>query len=147
MSEQFYNKVLGLFFRFSLLLLLLVADMEVLFWYIVARSLLLYTFWLGLLMVSVLYGLRLYGNFDEFRINLGLFMQNNERGDEKIEPLNMEFNDKAVQVCLYYRNGASLTQIKENMGFDHAEQVRRHLLKGLDILLKNYENKQEDVKT
>lgn len=98
-------------------------------------------------MVSVLYGLRLYGNFDEFRINLGLFMQNNERGDEKIEPLNMEFNDKAVQVCLYYRNGASLTQIKENMKFDHPEQVRRHLLKGLGILLKFYDEHKQEVKT
>lgn len=145
MSEVFYNKVLELFLRFSFLLLLLVADIQVLFWYVAVQNLVLYAFWLGLLMTCVLYGISFYGNFDEFTSNLALFIPNN---DVRPEPLNIETDDKALRICLYYEQGSTLEQIKNELSLNHATTVQRELRKGLRFLLTFYnEHRHEGVKT
>ena len=74
----------------------------------------------------------------DFRENLNLFLPENT--EKQLEPLNMEIEDLPVKVCLLYRNGASLTDIKGDFRLSHPTQVRRKLVEGLDILLKSYDN-------
>jgi hypothetical protein len=100
------------------------------------------------LAIAVLYGSRYYRNFQNFKANLGLFIPNNNENIQKIEPLDIDVDDKALQVCLYYRNGATLNKLKQDFGFTHPTQTKRELIKGLDFLLKFYDkHKQEGVKT
>ncbi|MEM3443022.1 MAG: hypothetical protein QXM86_04110 [Candidatus Bathyarchaeia archaeon] len=56
------------------------------------------------------------------------------------EPLNVDLEnvEDALRVCVLYRNGKSLTEIERIMGFSHPYKTKRLLLKGLDLLLKNY---------
>jgi hypothetical protein len=145
MSEQFYDKVLSLFFGFSLFLVLTIANSELLILYLSAQSNVFYVCWLALLAAAAGSGMRFYQNFYSFRANLGLFIPNNEA---QTEPLSIDVDGKALQVCLYYRNGATLEELKQNFGFNHPNQPKRELIKGLDFLLRFYdEHKQEDVKT
>jgi hypothetical protein len=46
-------------------------------------------------------------------------------------------------VRFYYRNGATYEEIERNLGLKHPNQVKRELIKGLDILLKSYDEKHE----
>ena len=147
MSEQFYDRILTLFFGFSLFLVVLNVNIQFLILYTTQQNFLYYYAWLAVLGLTAYYGVVYYRSFQNFRNNLGMFLPIVEN-NEKIEPLNMELSDKSLQVCLYYRNGATLEQIKANCGFNHANQVKRELIKGIGFLLTFYnENKQEDVKT
>lgn len=65
--------------------------------------------------------------------------------ENQLEPLNIEVEDVALKACLYYRNGASYEDIKRNLSLSHPEQAKRLLIRGLDFLLKNYNEHNEKV--
>lgn len=148
MSEQFYNKVLALLSGFSVFLVLLIANIEFLFFYISQQNPLFYYAWLGFLVIPALYGIRYYRNFQDFKTNLSLFIPNEANNELDLEPLNLETDDKALRICLFYERGSSLEHIKNELSLNHATTVQRELRKGLRFLLTFYnEHKHEGVKT
>lgn len=147
MSEQFYDRLLSLFFGFFLLLVLLNVDMQLLSLYLNSQNMLYYAGWLIVLGFSVIYSVKYYGQFGSFRDNLGLFLVNPDSKEEKLEPLELNLDNKALQVCLYYRNGATLEEMKEKFGFNHPNQPKRELIKGISFLLKFYDEHKQEVKT
>jgi len=60
--------------------------------------------------------------------------------DGKVEPLtlDLENEDLALKVCLLYRNGDSFKEIMKAFNLQHPMEVRRLMVKGLDVLLKTY---------
>jgi hypothetical protein len=60
--------------------------------------------------------------------------------DGKGEPLtlDLENEDLALKVCLLYRNGDSFKEIMKAFNLQHPMEVRRLMVKGLDVLLKTY---------
>jgi len=60
--------------------------------------------------------------------------------DGKVEPLtlDLENEDLALKVCLLYRNGDSFKEIMKAFNLTHPMEVRRLMVKGLDVLLKTY---------
>jgi hypothetical protein len=96
-----------------------------------------YYCFIGALGFSFFYAINYSRQFSHFKENIGLFIPP-DGNNYKLEPLNMELEDLPLKVCLYYRNGATQEQIKQNLGLNHATQVKRELVKGLDILLKFY---------
>jgi hypothetical protein len=68
--------------------------------------------------------------------------------DGKVEPLtlDLENEDLALKVCLLYRNGDSFKEIMKAFNLQHPMEVRRLMVKGLDVLLKTYKEvkKQND---
>lgn len=58
-----------------------------------------------------------------------------------LEPLSMELEDLPLKVYLRYRNGATLEVIRQDVGLNTAYQVRRELVKGIDILLREHNGK------
>lgn len=144
MSEQFYDKLLSLFFGFFLLLVLLNVDMQLLIFYLNTQNFLYYAAWVIVSGFSLVFSIKYYGLFGSFRENLGLFLVNPDSKEIKPEPLTMNLDNKALQVCLYYRNGATLEKIKANFGFKHPNQVKRELIKGIGFLLKFYDEHKEE---
>ena len=144
MSEAFYEKLIGLFFRFFLLLFLMLIAVEFTVLSLSFGFLGSYFLWSFIVVALTVYLLRCYFQVREFKENLSLFLpqkQEDERKIEKLEPLNMELSedDVALKVCLLYRNGVCIHKIRQIMGWSHPNKVRRMLIRGLDILLKNYE--------
>lgn len=152
MTEQFYNKLLSLLLGFTLFLLLLVANAELLFLYLSQANELFYYAWLGFLIAAVLYGMKYYSNFQEFKDNLNLFLPSEANNTVQKEHLILNTDNIPdnipLKVCLWYQQGAKLEEIKKNLGLTHAQQVKRELIKGLTFLLKFYnEHKEKEVKT
>jgi len=143
MSEQFYDRFLSLFFGFFLLLVILNVDMQLLIFYLNTQNLLYYAGWVVVSGLSLVYSIKYYGQFGNFRENLGLFLVNPDSKEDKIEPLTMNLDSRALQVCLYYRNGATLEEMKADFGFKHPNQVKRELIKGISFLLKFYDEHKE----
>jgi hypothetical protein len=104
-----------------------------------------YIGYLVLLFVSAFYGIKTYRDYRGFRETLsqGLFCSDVDRVVDsfELEPISEIPEDKALATCVYYHNGSSLNDIQRSMGFKHPQQARRHLLKGLDILLKEHNQK------
>jgi hypothetical protein len=140
MSEAFYDKVLSLFFGFSLFLILFIANAELLFLYLSQQqNYLFYLTWLAFLGGAALYGIKFYRDLPSFRANLGLFVPNPQaRNEIQVESVNFETEDNALKVCLSYQQGAKLEQIQHDLGLTHPQQVKRELIKGLTFLLKFY---------
>jgi len=142
-SEQFYDKLLSLFFGFFLLLVLLNVDMQLLIFYLNTQNLLYYAAWVIVSGFSLVFSIKYYGLFGSFRENLGLFLVNPDSKEDKPEPLELKFDDKSLEVCLYYRNSATLQEMKEKFGFNHPNQPKRELIKGIGFLLKFYDEHKE----
>ncbi len=145
MSLQFYENILSFFSMFTILILFVLGATELLLLYFFTKNVILYYAYVAFLFTSLMYGTRAYKQFREFKENLYLFIPS--EGEEKLEPLSLEVEDLPLKVAFYYRNGASLTQIKEDLGFSHPTQVKRELVKGLDILLQNYQKHEGKVET
>lgn len=147
MSQQFYSKLSNILFGFVVLLGLLIVNCEFLILYLLTPEISAYYYsYMFLLGLSAIFGAKYILEYRRFRETLqqGLFCPSDvDRlvNSSDVEPLNIP-EDKALAVCAYYHNGSTLLQIQRNMGFTHPEQVKRHLLKGLDILLKEHQNKE-----
>jgi len=137
MSQRLYEQIVSLFFGFVLLVISTLATMFIflLSWYVKTESV-LYAF-LGAIFSIGAYGCLYFLRIRNFKENIGLYIP---KAESSIEFLEIP-DDKALAVCTYYHNGASLEQIKHDMGFNHANQVKRHLLKGLDILLREHKER------
>jgi hypothetical protein len=59
-------------------------------------------------------------------------------GVDKKESINLENSEVALRVCERYRNGAGYDDIKKEFGYHNQNQVRRKIIEGLDILLKEH---------
>jgi hypothetical protein len=141
-SEQLFDKLIGIFFRFFFLLFLMFVSIELSFLSLVYGFLNSYLVWAFVVVALTVYLLKCYFDIREFReaLSQGLLLPHKENEAEKLEPLNMDLEneDLALKVCLLYRNGASFPKIKRKLGFSHPTAVQRLLRKGLDVLLKTY---------
>jgi len=145
LSERFYQKFLSLFSGFVMLLILFLVAIMVLLGYLISQNLVLYVGYCAILTFSAIYGTRYYMQFKDFKENLYLFIPQQQSQPEPLEPLNLEVEDLPLKVCVLYRNGASLNQIKREFGFSHVIISKRMLVKGLDTLLKCYEKHEGKV--
>ena len=149
MSQQFYSKLSNILFKFMVLICILIANSELLILYLLNPASQAYYFgYMVLLGLSAIFGFKYILEYRQFRETLaqGLFCPSDvDRlvNSSDFGPLDIP-DDKALAVCTYYHNGSTLTQIERNMGFTHPEQVKRHLLKGLDILLKEHAEKEQN---
>ena len=62
----------------------------------------------------------------------------------KTESSDLGDEDSVLQACLFYRNGASFTEIQKALNLPHPETARRLLRKGIGILLQNYKEMKKD---
>ena len=149
MSQQFYSNLSNILFGFVVLICILIVSSEFLILFLLnPTAIAFYYGFLVLLCISVFFGLKYVREYKQFRetLNQGLFCPSDvDRlvNSSDFGPLAIP-DDKALAVCTYYHNGSTLTQIERNMGFTHPEQVKRHLLKGLDILLKEHVEKERN---
>jgi hypothetical protein len=139
MSEAFFSKFTELLFGAIMIFLLFTSSIIVVLAYSFTQNMIFYYAYVGALAFSFVYALNYSRQFKDFKENLYLFIPPGE--NNKVEPLNIEVNDIALKVCLYYRNGATQEQIKRNLGLNHPTQVKRELVKGLTILLKEHNSK------
>jgi hypothetical protein len=91
-----------------------------------------------MLLFSGFYGVRFILAFRDFREQVIQGLLFPSENSKPIEPLNMEAEDLPLKVCLYYRNGATYKKIQQDLGIAYPQQVKRELIKGLDILLREY---------
>lgn len=139
MSEKFIEKFVELLFGAIMVFLLFTSSSIVLLAYVATLNVIFYYGFLGALASSFVYALQYSRQFRDFKETLHLLIPENNH--KPIEPLSMETDELPLKVCLYYHNGATLNQIAENMGSKEAQQVKRSLIKGLDILLKEHNEK------
>ena len=139
MSERFFEKFTELLFGAIMILLLFTSSIMVLLAYSFTQNMIFYYIYVGVLLFSFAYALNYSRQFKHFKETLNLFIPS--ENDKPIEPLNIDVEDRALKVCLWYRNGATQEQIKQNLGLNHPNQVKRELIKGLDILLKEHNSK------
>lgn len=142
MSEVFYEKFMSFMLGFLVLTFMVLIASEFLFYYTTQGNIIFYYGYIITVTALCLYGIRYYLSFRNFKENLYLLIPN-PNSEKPIEPLNMDLNNKALEVCLYYRNGATLSQIERNLGLTHGTQMRRLMRKGLDILLRSYNEHNE----
>lgn len=148
MSEQFYERFVGLFFNLILLLILVLATIEVILFYIFSQNMVFYLIYLEILIFSVFYGVKCFLQLRDFReaLSQGLLILSNNEKSSKLPLLEIEdFEDIPLRACLCYRNGANFEQVAEVLGLKHIQQAKRELIKGLDILLRSYEKHERKV--
>ena len=147
MSEKFYEEFVGLFFGFIVLLFFFFIAVEFILFYLLYKSELFYYCYVGVLVFTLYYGFRVYFDFKSFKENLHLLVPSEFEGNkiEEVEGLEVEFEDLPLKVCVMYRNGMSMLNIQKHLGLSHPYQVRRLLLKGLDLLIKSYERHEGKV--
>lgn len=141
MSQQFYERFVSLFFGFIILLMLISVTAGLFFLYFSFQNPILYYAYLGMLLFDFFYFIKYYLGFRIFRETLSqglLFPSKNNPSEFDILELE-DLENIPLKVCLFYRNGSSLKDIAKDFGFNHPTKAKRQLVKGLDILLKNYE--------
>lgn len=143
MSQQFYDKFLDFFRGFIIIVFMFVVSAELLFFYSWNQNMIFYYGYVGMLVIACFYAIRYYLQFRSFKENINLYVPISN----KIEPLEIEgLTDIPLKVCLYYRNGASLRDIQEDLKLGCPIQSKKLLIKGLDKLLRFYnENNLEKV--
>jgi hypothetical protein len=144
MSRQFYDRALSIILHFVVLFAAFSIAGQLLITYVLFQNQLVYVCFLTDIVLSGFFGITFFKRLHDFKGNLDLFVPENQIIKEKIEPLNIQVDDKPLKVCLCYRNGATLNEIKRNLGLGHATQVRRELQKGLTFLLQFYDEHKEE---
>lgn len=142
MSQAFYEKFLSFFLGFVLLFILIMVSSEFLLYYFSTWNLTFYYSYLSSLCLALLYAIKYFIDFKSFKENLNLFLPSGENSQP--EPLNIDVEETALKVCLFYRNGVRLKEIEQNLGLKHSQQVKRLLLEGLTILLKEHAEKEQN---
>jgi len=138
MSEKFLEKFTEMLFGAIIVFLLLTSSIIVLLAYLAIQNVFFYYGYIGMLGFSFIYVLYYGQQYRDFKETLHLFLP----AEKPIEPLNIELEDLPLKVCLDYRNGASYEVIAQNLGIDTSYQVKRELVKGLDILLREHNGKE-----
>jgi hypothetical protein len=135
MSEAFFERFTEMLFGAIMIVLLFTSSIMVLLAYSFTQNMIFYYIYVGVLLFSFIYALNYSRQFRDFKENLYLLFPS--ENPKPIEPLNMEVEDLPLKVCLSYRNHASYEHIGKVLGI-HPEQAKRELIKGLDILLREY---------
>lgn len=149
MSKVFYEKVIGFFLNFVVLLILIGLASLWLIFYVVFDHIIFYFFHFGLIFLAVFYGIKCYGKFRNFQETIHLFIPKETIIKEKPNPeLKMKFDEECLDVCLKYRNGMTYRKIAAFYGDLEPQSVVYRLRKGLGILLKEYakNHKHKEVK-
>jgi hypothetical protein len=144
MSRQFYDRALSIFLHFVVVFAAFSVAGQLLVTYVLFQNQFIYACFLIDLVFTGFFGITFFKRLHDFKGNLELFVPENEIVKEKIEPLNIQVDDKPLKICLWYRNGATLEEIRQNLCLNHATQVRRELQKGLTFLLKFYDEHKEE---
>ena len=137
MSERFLTKFTEMLFGLIMIILLFTSSIMIVLAYVFTQNMIFYYGYIGALFFSFAYAFRYSRQFRDFKDTLHLLLPS----EKPIEPLSMELEDLPLKVCLDYRNGASYEAIAQNMGIDTSYQVKRELVKGLDILLREHNGK------
>jgi len=146
LSQTFYENFVSMIFNFLVLLLIFVAASHFLFLYSFTQNMIYYYGYSVVLVVATVYGIKYFLAFKDFKENLHLFIPSEGgKREEAMEPLNLDVENLPLKVCLLYRNGMSLYVIQRKLGFSHPMQVKRKLIRGLDKLLKSYEEHEGKV--
>jgi len=143
MSQRFYERFVSVFFGFIILIALVVATAQLLFFYTLTQNVVFYCGYAVAAGLSLIYGTRYFVSLKNFKENLYLLIP--LEAETSFEPLDVDADDKALKVCLYYRNGASYKNIAQDLGLKHPTQIKRQLVKGLDILLRFYDQNRKNV--
>jgi len=140
MSQVFYEKTISLVLNFIVFLVLIALASVWLIFYVVFNHIIFYLFHFGLIFVAVVYGIRCYGIFRNFKETIHLFIpQAAEQPKHKVDrELKLKFDLDCLDVCLKYRNGMSFNAIGTFYGGLKAQSVIHRLRRGLGILLKEY---------
>jgi hypothetical protein len=143
-TQQYYERFIGTISVFFLILVVGILAGLVGFAWFLSQSKILFLCFIGTLYVMYCISLLALSKFTAFRsdVQQGLLtrespMPNNEN---TLEILDIP-EDKALAVCTLYHNGVGYKEIQKSMGFEHRQQVKRALLKGLDVLLKEHNGK------
>lgn len=149
MSEQFIQRFLSFFFQSIILVLLVVGSTECFLFYTWTGAIAFYVVFGGILIFASVYGVVLYLSFRGFRESVaqGLFDLVQKDPESNGEPLDIETDDTALQVCAAYRNGQSFGQIAEHAGLKNRTEVMRQVRRGLEVLLKSYGKQREGAET
>lgn len=143
MSQQlFYHKLLSMLLSFAVLALSILATSVIIVAYLFTGVYVVYLTYLGALIFVAECGVKFYLQFRYLQNNLEYFVPE-PKTEGSLEPLDISDTVRPVQACIYYHNGASFPVIQRNLGMKHPNQARREVIKGLDILLKSYKEKQE----
>jgi hypothetical protein len=137
MSEAFFERFTEMLFGAIITVLLFTSSVMVLLAYAYTQNMVFYYCYLGVLGFSFFYAFRYAQSFKHFKETLNLYIPSQD-SNPGLEPLNMEAEDLPLKVCLYYRNGATYKKIQQDLGIAYPQQVKRELIKGLDILLREY---------
>jgi len=137
MSERFLEKFTEMLFGAIIVFLLLTSSTIVFLAWISTQNVIFYYGYIGALGFSFIYVLYYAQQFRDFKETLHLFLPS----EKPFEPLSMELEDLPLKICLRYRNGATLEVIRQDVGLNTAYQVRRELVKGIDILLREHNGK------
>jgi ABC-type multidrug transport system fused ATPase/permease subunit len=144
MSQAFFERFTELLFGVIMILLLFLGTIMVLLAYVLTQIMVFYYAYIGALFFSFFYAFRYAQQFKHFKETLNLFIPS--ENSKPIEPLNIDVEDRALKVCLYYQQGAKLEDIAKDLGLNHHQQVKRELRKGLSILLRFYNEHREAEK-
>ena len=142
MSEAYFERFTELVLGALMTVLLFVSTITVLSAYILTQNMFFYYAYIGAVGFSFYYVLQYARQFRGFKETVAqglLFPKANNEAN--YEPLNLEVEDLPLKVCLLYRNGYGFQSIKEQLGLSHSEEAKRLLIKGLDVLLQNYEER------
>ena len=149
MSEKFYEKFIQLISFMLILIASFLATIIFFVTYLTSNNFLCYSYYLSLMIFTIIFGINCISKYRYLKENLNLFIpQNSSNNNEKLEPLELktEINDNTpLKTCSLYRSGYGYPTIQKRLGFNHSEQARRELRKGLDFLLKFYDEHNNGV--
>ncbi|MEA2089398.1 MAG: hypothetical protein U9O89_01375, partial [Thermoproteota archaeon] len=141
MSDVFYERFTELQFKFFILLFIMLVTLQVTVITVMFQAWNLYYLFSTCACVVVLFIIKHFIDYREFKDKIGLYIPNpsvkNKSYGEHVD-MNIVDEDTPVQVCMLYRNGMSFRDIMRELQLNHPIQVKRNLMEGLDVLLKEH---------
>jgi len=142
---SFLNKILHFFVHFIGVMFMFMIAVELALFYMMSQNIVCYWASTGVFGIALLLTFQMIREFEHFQDIYDQNISNSKLKTELNKPLNMEVEDLPLKACLLYRNGHSFQYVSKALGLSHADLGRRLVIKGLDILLKEY--KKREVKT
>jgi hypothetical protein len=139
MSQAFYEKVLGLFFRAIIILVLFLSSIQCLL--LSSGQGPLYYAYAPLFVFACAYALDTFLKFRDFKQNLSLYLPT----CDKTVPLelHMENQELMLKIALLYANGQPYHKIAKAFKLRNQNEARRLVYQGLAFLLKFYDEYKE----
>ena len=114
---------------------------ELAVFYFMSQEIIFYYASMGVFGITIIYTFQMIKDFQHFQ---NIFDQNISNLKQNVElntPLAMEAEGLPLKACLLYRNSHSFTYVSKALGLNHSELARRQVIKGLDALLKEHNEK------